>query len=223
MKLYIGNKNYSSWSLRAWLIMDKLNISFEEVKLQLFTDAFYNELEGISETRKVPALVDGKLHIWESLAIAEYISEVYCSGKGWPQDRFQRARARAISQEMATGFFALRSEAPMNIRAKRKLEFSEAAQKDIARIEQIFTNQMQTFAGRGNWLFGSWSIADAMYAPVLLRFKTYGVALSTTAQLYMEHALQCPSLQKWIAAALLETDILVEDEAGIEAEANSNN
>ncbi|MFC3032308.1 glutathione S-transferase [Pseudoalteromonas fenneropenaei] len=215
MKLYIANQNYSSWSLRAWLILHKMALPFEEVKLKLFTEHFYKSLQGIAANAKVPALQDGDFTLCESLAIGEYINEAYCNGTAWPTDTKRRAQARAVSAEMVSSFSALRNAMPMNIRARRLVDISVAVQKDIKRIEQIFAQSAQ-YQQQGGWLFGPWSIADAMFAPVVLRFKTYGVALIPAAQRYCEHALQCESLQLWIAQALEETDIVPEDEAGID-------
>ncbi|BBN80915.1 glutathione S-transferase [Pseudoalteromonas sp. A25] len=216
MQLYIGNKNYSTWSLRAWLILEKYNIPFEEVKLPLDTSVFYERLKGITPSMKVPTLVDQNTHVWDSLAICEYINDTYLSGDAWPRSGATKAKARAIACEMHSGFNALRNEMPMNIRAKRRLTTSDACKKDIARIEQIWTEQMAHFADNGGWLFGQWSIADAMFAPVVLRFKTYGIELNPQARIYMETALSCPAMKSWVEAALLEHDIVAIDEAGEE-------
>ncbi len=214
MKLYIGNKNYSTWSLRAWLLLEKYDLNFQETILKLETDAFYQTLSGISPTNKVPLLVDGDVVVWESLAICEYINEAYLSGKAWPANPELRARARALSSEMHSGFLALRAEMPMNIRAKRYVNLSAAAQKDIERITQIWREQLQEFGQQGGWLFGDWSIADAMFAPVVMRFLTYGIELGSEESVYMEKVLACPAIDKWRAAALLERDIVPSDEAG---------
>lgn len=211
MKLYIGNKNYSSWSLRPWLVLNKFNVPHEEIKLSLFSSEFYEALEGISDTYKVPTLVDGDLAIHESLAISEYINEAYCSGNAWPKDKAQRAKARALSSEMASSFSALRTALPMNIRASRTVQLEQSVLKDIARIDAIFQLASKSSSG---WLFDSWSIADAMFTPVVLRFKTYNVTISPLAQQYCDKVLACPILKQWIEGALLETDILEEDEAG---------
>ncbi|MFC0117110.1 glutathione S-transferase [Pseudoalteromonas xiamenensis] len=213
MKLFIANKNYSSWSLRAWLILNKLDIKHEEIMLKLFTKAFYQSLQGIAANSKVPAIQDGELTVCESLAIGEYISEAYCSGAGWPSTVAERAKARALSAEMVSSFTALRTAMPMNIRANRRVDITVAVQKDISRINEIFSQHSNY---EGGWLFGNWSIVDAMYAPVVLRFKTYGVYLSPQAQQYCNHVLGCPTLKRWIDAALEETDIVPEDEAGEE-------
>ncbi len=216
MQLYIGNKNYSTWSLRSWLLLDKYNISFDEIKLTLDTEQFYECLQGISPTCKVPTLVDGSTAVWDSLAICEYINDSYLSGSAWPANPQHRAKARALACEMHSGFMGLRNHMPMNIRANRQVTLSELAKKDIQRIEAIWSEQYQAFNAHGGWLFGEWSIVDAMFAPLLLRFKTYGIELNQYATAYMQHALNCPSLQKWVKDSQQETDIVESDEAGID-------
>ena len=212
MKLYIANQNYSTWSLRAWIIFAQCNIDVEIEKLTLFTDEFYHTLGQIIPTGKVPALVDGDTAVWDSLAILEYVNEVYLQHTAWPKDSKLRAKARALSAEMHSGFMSLRNEMPMNCRARRHVELNAGLTKDIARIDQIWSQQMQDFAD--GWLFGEWSIADAMYAPVALRFKTYGVALSEDAQHYQNKVLSSPAIQRWLTEASEESDIIDEDEAG---------
>ncbi|AXY03128.1 glutathione S-transferase family protein [Vibrio alfacsensis] len=214
MKLFIANQNYSSWSLRAWLIFSQFKLEVEVTKLKLFTEGFYNALEGITPTAKVPTLVDDDVTVWDSLAILEYVNEQYLQGKAWPSSTVEKAKARAIAAEMHSGFFDLRNELPMNIRALRKVELSDGARKDIARIDAIWSEQAEQFPK--GWLFGEWSIADAMYAPVALRFKTYGVELSDDAAAYQKKVLASTSLQHWLEDASKETDIVEEDEAGDE-------
>jgi glutathione S-transferase len=216
MKLYIGNKNYSTWSLRAWLMLDKSDIKFEEVKLTLGTEAFYDGLKNITPTLKVPTLTDNTTTIWDSLAICEYINDTYLLGSAWPVTAHDKAKARSLACEMHSGFSALRNEIPMNIRAKRKVVLTHQAQQEIIRIESIWSEQHLQFKELGGWLFGQWSIVDAMFAPVVLRFNTYGITLNAEATAYMQHVLSCPSIQKWIADSALETDIVAIDEAGIE-------
>ncbi len=212
MKLYIGNQNYSSWSLRAWLIFMHYDIDVEIRKIRLFTEDFYNTLENITPTAKVPTLVDDDVTVWDSLAILEYVNDAYLNGKAWPQTLCERAKARAVSAEMHSGFMALRNEMPMNCRAKRKVSLSSHALKDIERIDQIWSQQIEQYPN--GWLFGEWSIADAMYAPVVLRTLTYGVELSEKATQYQQKVLNSETMQRWLAEASLETDIVEEDEAG---------
>lgn len=218
MQLLIGNKNYSSWSLRGWLALSAFELDFEEIKLNLFTEAFYQEVEKFSGAAKVPVLIDGDTVIWDSLAICEYVNEQYLAGKGWPENVSDRAEARAISCEMHSGFFALREELPMNCRAKRKVTLSQNAINDIQRVEEIWGSLRQRNADKGPWLFGAFSIADVMYAPLAFRFKTYGIELGEAATLYMETLLDSPAMQAWLEQALEETDIVEEDEAGIDVE-----
>lgn len=212
MKLYIGNQNYSSWSLRAWLIFMHYDIDVEIRKIKLFTEDFYNTLEDITPTAKVPTLVGDDVTVWDSLAILEYVNNAYLNGKAWPQSLSERAKARAISAEMHSGFMALRNEMPMNCRARRKITLSSQALKDIERIDQIWSEQMEQYPE--GWLFGEWSIADAMYAPVVLRTITYGIPLSEKATQYQQKVLKSETMQRWLAEASLETDIVEEDEAG---------
>ena len=212
MKLVIGNKNYSSWSLRAWLLLAHFNLDFEEVQESLRADGLSARLAKYSPTCRVPVLINGDLAIWDSLAICEYVSEQFLSGKGWPKDVKLRAEARAICAEMHAGFMGLRSELPMNCRATRKIEPSTSAEQDIARIDVIWSNCMAR--NPGSWLYGDFSIADCFYAPVVMRFKTYGVELSELAAQYEAFALEQAALNKWVDAALTETEIVPEDEAG---------
>ncbi|WP_299691750.1 glutathione S-transferase family protein [uncultured Vibrio sp.] len=212
MQLYIANQNYSTWSLRAWLIFDHYNLDADITKLKLFTSDFYDTLAKVTPTAKVPTLVDGDVAVWDSLAILEYVNDAYLDGAAWPTCVAERALARAISAEMHSGFFNIRNELPMNCRAKRKLTLSDGALKDIARIDVIWSAQMAQYPE--GWLFGEWSIADAMFAPVALRVETYGIQLSDKAKQYQQRVLNSPSIQKWLAEASLETDIVEEDEAG---------
>lgn len=212
MQLIIGNQNYSSWSLRAWLIFSQYKLDIEVTKLKLFTNSFYETLENITPTAKVPILVDDGLTVWDSHAILEYINEQHLQGKAWPSNAIERAKARSIAAEMHSGFFDLRNELPMNIRARRKVELSDKALKDIARIDAIWSEQVEQYQDR--WLFGEWSIADAMYAPVALRFRTYEIELSEGAKSYQEKVLASASLQQWLEEASIETDIVEEDEVG---------
>ncbi len=212
MQLYIANQNDSTWSLRAWLIFDHYNLNADIVKLKLFTSDFYDTLAKVTPTAKVPTLVDGDVAVWDSLAILEYVNDAYLNGAAWPTSVAKRALARAISAEMHSGFFNIRNELPMNCRAKRKLTLSDGALKDIARIDAIWSAQMEQHPE--GWLFGEWSIADAMFAPVALRVQTYGIELSEKAALYQQRVLNSASIQKWQAEASLETDVVEEDEAG---------
>jgi glutathione S-transferase len=214
MKLIIGNKNYSSWSLRGWLALKAFNVPFEEIKLSLFSDEFYTELAKHSPVGKVPVLVDGDLSVWDSLAICEYINETYLDGKGWPADKSKRAVARSVVADMHSGLFGIRTEMPMNCRARRHIELSDQAKKEVATLDALWTKLRAENAQNGDYLFGEFSLADAFFAPVMFRFKTYGIALSAAASEYQTTMLMHPAMQEWLADALIETDVIDTDEAG---------
>ncbi|MFT6350661.1 MAG: glutathione S-transferase [Neptuniibacter pectenicola] len=216
MKLIIGNKNYSSWSLRGWLMLKAFEIPFEETLLPLFSEQFYAVLKDYTPVGKVPVLVDQDVSVWDSLAICEYLNETYLHGKAWPSDAQHRAVARAMVCEMHSGFSALRSEMPMNCRAHRSISLSESAQQDVARIDQLWARCLTRYAGGKPWLFGEFSIADVFFAPIVFRFKTYGISLSTESTAYQKRLLAHPAMQLWLAEALKETAIVPEDEAGEE-------
>lgn len=215
MELIIGNKNYSSWSLRGWLMLSAFDIQFQETQLALFTDAFYSALEKQGGAGKVPVLVDGDITVWDSLAICEYVNETYLSGNAWPADRAARAQARSVSCEMHSGFMAVRSELPMNCRATRRVEMSENTSKEVSRIDQIWRDLRSCYVDQGPWLFGDFSIADVMFAPVALRFSTYGVELSEASQGYVEAVLNHPSVQLWVKDARRETALIEAEEVGV--------
>jgi glutathione S-transferase len=214
MKLVIANRNYSSWSLRPWLLLSEFGLDFELVEESLGGNDLKERLRRHSPSCKVPVLIDGDLTVWDSLAICEYVSEQYLDGKGWPAAPASRARARSVSAEMHSGFMGLRSEMPMNIRAKRTVTPSKPATRDIRRIDEIWSDCRAQSSGAGDWLFGGFSIADCMFAPVVMRFETYGAELSAPARRYRDTVLGNACVQNWIEAALKETEIIPEDEAG---------
>ena len=216
MKLVIGNKNYSSWSLRPWLLLSAFKIEFTEVQESLAEKGIKKRFEQYSPSGKVPVLLDGDLIIWDSLAICEYISEKYLAGKGWPEEINKRAEARAVCAEMHSSFTALRNEMPMNCRATRKLDLSSAAKTDIAQIDSIWSHYTDKNSPIGPWLFGHFSIADCFFAPVAFRFSTYGISLSESAQRYSSLLLKHESVAAWQEAAQAETEIIPRDEAGTE-------
>ena len=158
-------------------------------------------------------LIDKNITVWDSLAICEYVSEKYLAGRGWPEDEALRAEARAVCAEMHAGFMGLRGELPMNCRATQKVELSDSAKLDIARVDAIWSTGMST--GKGPWLFGDFSIADCFYAPVVLRFKTYGISVSEPARRYQSWFLEHDALNRWVDAAKAETEIVSEGEAGV--------
>lgn len=215
MKLIIGNKNYSSWSLRAWLLLAAGNVPFEEVKILLSQDETRTEIERYTNAGRVPVLHDKDLVVWDSLAICEYVSEQYLSGKGWPADSQARAKARSCCAEMHSGFFALRNQMPMNCRAvNRRVPMTAELEKDIRRIDQIWTQMRNEYADLGPWLFGDFSIADCMFAPVVFRFFTYDANVSETSQQYMSTLLGHPDVQDWLGEARTEPEVIDDDEAG---------
>lgn len=207
--LVIGNKNYSSWSLRPWLLMKESRLPFEEVRVPLYLPGSKETLRKYSPSGKVPVLLHGAVTIWDSLAISEYLAERHPELRLWPVDALQRTLARSISAEMHSGFAALRSNMSMNCRGffpglGRTVEVAA----DIERIQRIWTDCRERFAGSGPYLFGTFTIADAMYAPVALRFKTYAVQLSSIAQQYADAILALPGLHEWIAAARAEAEVI---------------
>ena len=209
LKLVIGNKNYSTWSLRPWFLLKAFNIQFEEIHVSLASDHLREDLLEFSPAAKVPVLLERELRVWDSLAICEYVNEVHLEGKGWPRIPLDRARARALVCEMHSGYFALRSEMPMNIRAQRKVPISESLQQDIERIEMIWSQPHKS-----GWLFETFSIADCFFAPVALRFQTYGVELGDPATDYMNRLLDHPAIKVWVADADNETEVVQMGEAG---------
>jgi len=214
LKLVIGNKNYSSWSLRAWLLLTTFGIEFEEIRVPLSQADSRTRLGEFSPTYKVPVLVDGPITVWDSLAICEYISENYLQDRGWPASVAARAECRSVCAEMHSGFPAMRNELPMNCRASRKIELSGACSMDIDRIIEMWTSLRSRYHQEGEWLFGNFSIADCMFAPVVLRIRTYGIALSGSAEMYYQCVLKQEYIRNWISAGSLETEVIAEDEAG---------
>lgn len=204
LKLVIGNKNLSSWSLRPWLLLKHLNLPFNQITLLLDTPEFKPQLGQYSPAGRVPVLIDGDLRIWDSLAIAEYLNE-RCDGRGWPADPALRAHARSISAEMHSGFAALRQNWPMQATARNiRVPLPPAGLDDVTRIDQIWQDCQSRYGANGPWLFGEFSIADAMYAPVVLRFNTYGATLSAAAAAYCKHVLNDSHLREWIQDAQQE-------------------
>ena len=215
LTLAIGNKNYSSWSLRPWLMLRQAGIPFEEVRIPLHQPESAAALAAWSPSGKVPALHDGDIRVWDSLAICEYLHERFPEQVLWPADAAARAVARSVSAEMHAGFGALRQHMSMNIRARYpgKGRTPECL-ADIGRIVSIWTDCRARFGRGGDFLFGRFGIADAMYAPVALRFQTYGVALAGAARDYADALLALPSLQAWVADAVAETERIEQFERG---------
>lgn len=214
LTLVIGNKNYSSWSLRPWLALKMAGVAFDERRIALYAEGSKAEILRHSPSGKVPCLIDhsrGDLAVWDSLAICEYVNEQYAGGGLWPADIPARARARSVCAEMHSGFGALRQHLSMDIRADLSREGEERVRRpevaaDIARIEALWQSALD--GSGGPFLFGGFSIADAFYAPVVTRFTTYGIALPTPLARYAQQVLQLPPMQDWIAAARAETEVL---------------
>lgn len=211
-----GNRNYSSWSLRPWILLKHLGLEFEDVRIALDTPAFHSEIERWSPTRKVPVLLDGGVHVWESIAIVEYLDE-RSGGRAWPQDVAARAHARSISAEMHAGFQALRSAYPMNVRARdRRVATTPELAAAIARIDAIWSDCRRRYGALGPWLFGDYCAADAMYAPVAFRFRTYGTAgLGAESIAYVDTVVADPLVRPWIAAAEAERERIEHEEVGL--------
>ena len=214
LTLVIGNKNYSSWSLRPWLLMKHLGVEFKEHLIQLSVDSSRGEIAKQGPSGKVPVLRNGELCIWDSLAICEYMAEL--KGAGWPKEIEARAVARSVAAEMHSGFAHLRSQWPMNARARnRRVLMTPALEADVKRVDELWTDCRRRFgAGKGPWLFGEFSVADAMYAPVVLRFNTYGAQVSPTAREYMSTALEDRYVKEWVSAAEKEPWTIESEERG---------
>jgi len=216
LRLIIGNKNYSSWSLRPWIAMKVAGIPFEEEVLPLDTPAFKERLSLVSGTGKVPTLIDGQVRVWESLAILEYLAERYPDAGLWPKNPAARAHARAIASEMHAGFQALRRACPMNMhRPAKAIALDDEAQANIARIVQMWTDCRARFGaanGEGPFLFGRFGAADAMYAPVVSRFRTYAISSEAGTESYMAAVEALPAYAEWLAAAKAEPWIRAKDE-----------
>ena len=211
MTLVIGNKNYSSWSMRPWLAMRAKNIAFDEVFIPLYTDnkADKERILSFSRAGKVPALIDGDVTVWDSLAIIEYVAERFPEASLWPEDRARRAHARSISAEMHSGFLPLRNECGMNLhRPVGAIALSADAKANIARIEQIWLECRERYGKLGPFLFGGFSGADAMFAPVVHRFRTYAIPVAAEAKAYMATMMALPAFQHWTREGLAETLVI---------------
>lgn len=207
--LIIGNKNYSSWSLRPWLLMKEKGVSFKETKIPLYIEGSKEELVKYSPSGKVPALIDGDITIWDSLSICEYINEEYPDISCWPENKNERALARSICHEMHSDFFEIRNILHMNCRKKmRYSNITEELGRDIARVCEIWKMCLAKRTEPGEYLFGSFTIADAMYAPIVLRFESYGIEVGDIEQEYMDVVLANPSLKAWVSEGINESEYL---------------
>lgn len=215
LTLVIGNRNYSSWSLRPWLVLKQAGIPFDELRIALYREDSKQQLAKYSPTGKAPVLLDGDAPIWDSLAICEYLAERFPEKRLWPAEPRARAVARAVSAEMHSGFAELRTHMSMNIR--RSLPgrgMIPEVRADIDRILDLWRDCRREFGAGGTFLFGAFGIADAMYAPVALRFQTYAVALEGQAAVYAATLLALPALQEWCARARAETEFIPRYEPG---------
>src|ERR1044072_9543422 len=210
LKLVIGNKNYSSWSMRPWLALRASNIPFEEMFIPLYTGAADKQrILDVSPAGKVPVLVDGDVTVWDSLAIIEYLAEKFPEKKLWPDERAARARARAVSAEMHSGFMALRNECGMNLhRPVGPVTLSADASANIARVQEVWRECRTRYGAKGPFLFGRFGAADAMDAPGVHRFRTYAIEVTPETKAYMDTMLALPAFQEWTRDGLAETLVI---------------
>jgi glutathione S-transferase len=214
-RLIIGNKNYSSWSLRPWLLMKEAGIDFDEQRILLDTPTTKSDIAEFTDAGRVPVLQLGDLTVWDSLAICETVAERWPEKSLWPADADERAHARSISAEMHAGFPWLRECMPMNCRAMgRKVPIPDELGQDIDRIIAIWSECHKHYGDRGGWLFGEFSVPDAMYAPVVLRLRTYGINLPESAGYYPHRLLESKAMQAWLAAAECEVEVIEREEKG---------
>ncbi|WP_201830073.1 glutathione S-transferase family protein [Microvirga zambiensis] len=217
--LVIANKCYSSWSLRPWLLLKQLGVAFDEITIPLDLPDTKAKVLKHSPAGKVPILIDGDVTVWESISIMEYVGDVYAPV--WPSDRGARAMARSVAAEMHAGFPALRSACPMNLGKKfSQRDRGEAVARDVARFSEIVRQARERFGAGGEFLFGTFSAADAMYAPLVTRLDTYSITVDATTRAYMDAILALPAFQEWRSAALTEEWIVDADEVDEEAIAN---
>jgi glutathione S-transferase len=210
MQLVIGNKIWSTWSLRPWLVAKRAGLAFDEVMIELRREDTAARIAPCSPSGRIPALIDGDLTVWDSLAICEYLAEIAPAAQLWPKDKAARALARSACAEMHSGFASLRGECSMDLSLRSAPELSEATHKDIHRITALLSDLRGRYAADGPFLCGGWSIADAFFTPVATRFRSYGVILSDfgdlgAAGVYVETLLQQPEFLEWEAAALAES------------------
>src|SRR3954452_12208166 len=209
LKLIVGNKNYSSWSFRPWIGLKTAGIAFDEEVISLYVEGGREEILKHSPAGKVPILIDGEVRVWESLAILEYAAEKFRDAHLWPSESKARAHARAISTEMHAGFVALRTECGMNMwRPSARKELSQDARANVARIQTIWTETRAKYGAGGPFLFGKFTAADAMYAPVVSRFETYAIDVTAPVADYMQAMLALPAWQEWRRMALNETWVI---------------
>jgi glutathione S-transferase len=215
LTLVIGNKAYSSWSLRPWLLMRHAGIAFKEIRIPLYQQDTSKKIREHSPSGHVPLLIDGETKIWDSLAICEYVNERFPQTQGWPEAPAARAVARSVSAEMHSGFSEVRHELPMNVRGRRSgVTPSPAARAGIERVLEIWRDCRERFGAGGSFLFGRFGIADAMFAPVVTRFETYGIELDGAARDYSAAVQALPALHEWADAARAESEVVPASERG---------
>ncbi len=213
LKIIIGNKNYSTWSLRGWLAAMHTGLPVDEVKIDLYTPGSKAELLRHSPSGLVPALLHKDIVVWDSLAIIDYCARLAPGKFWWPEDNAAYAFARSIAAEMHSGFIALRTHAPMNIKAKwSSLTLGESVAHDVARIDTLWSEARERFGNDGDFLFGGFSAADMMFAPVVHRFETYGIDVSPTVRTYMDAMLAQPLMQQWAKEGRAETAVIAAGE-----------
>ena len=214
-QLVIGNKNYSSWSLRAWFLLREADIDFDENRISLDTAGTAAQIAEFTQAGRVPVLLLDEVTVWDTLAIAETAAERWPDKNLWPGDADARAHARSISAEIHSGFGALRAGMPMNCRAMgRKVSLPDELTQDVDRVIAIWSECHRRYGADEGWLFGDFCIADAMYAPVVLRFRTYGINLPESAGFYPRRLLQSTAMQEWLASAESEIEVLEREETG---------
>lgn len=212
-KLVIGNKNYSTWSFRAWWVLKHAGIDFEEVMVPLYVEGYRDRLLAFTPSAKVPIYFEDELAIWDSLAICEYVAETHASL--WPQDAAARARARSLSAEMHSGFFAIRGALHMNCRAEyRAVAVTAEIVEEVRRVEALVSDCRNTYGQNGPWLFGNFSIADAMFAPIIFSLRTYGIDSHPAISEYAETLSRDPYVRAWFAAAREEQETIAICEVG---------
>lgn len=207
-KLVIGNKNYSSWSMRPWLLLKTFEIPFEEINIALYQDNTAEKLGPYSPSLKVPAFLHNQITVWDSLAICEYINESLLEGRGWPANPKKRASARSVCAEVHAEFPLLKKEWPMNCKASVNLFVSDKLGDEIARIDAIWSCCRRKYGADGDYLFGRFSIADCMYTPLAICFRAYGANLSREAQRYADTLLANPHVQEWIRQGREEKELV---------------
>ena len=209
LTLVIGNKNYSSWSMRPWIALRAAGIPFDEIVIPLYEPGSKERVLEHSPAGKVPVLFDGNVRVWESLAIIEHIAERFPQAQLWPADPAARAHARAVAAEMHAGFAPLRRHCPMNLwRPVKQRDLPPEVAADVRRIETIFTDCRERFGKGGPFMFGAFGAVDAMYAPVVSRLNTYAIAVGAVAEAYKQAVMALPAWAEWCAAALKETWVM---------------